>query len=311
VVPADIPGLVGARPWTSNQLITLPKLPEHLIVLGGGFTGCEFAQMFAAFGSRVTIVERYPRLLGREDEDVAAAVTEVFTRDGIDVRTNEDVEWVERDPEAGVRVRLVDGGEVVGDEVLVAMGRKPVTERLGLPRAKVERTEEGYIRVDEHLRTTAKHTWAAGDVAGTPQFTHASLDDYRIIKSCFVGTPRSTRDRLIPYTVFTTPELGRVGLTERQAGEAWHDVVVATLAVAQIPRARTMRDTDGLWKAVVEAGTRRILGVSLLGPEAGEAISTVQVAMTAGVPYTGLRDAVICHPTMTEGLNILVAAVNP
>jgi pyruvate/2-oxoglutarate dehydrogenase complex dihydrolipoamide dehydrogenase (E3) component len=309
VVP-DIPGLVAARPWTSHTAITLPALPGHLLVLGGGPVGCEFAQVFAALGTHVTIVERGPHVLIDEDEDIAAAVTEAFHRDGIDVRVREDVEWVERDPDTGVHMRLVDGEDITGDEILVAAGRKPTTELLGLTRAKVLRTDDGYIQVDEHLRTTAKHTWAAGDVAGTPTFTHASLDDYRIIKSCFAGTPRSTRDRLIPYTTFTTPELGRVGLTERQARDAGHDVVVATLPVAEIPRARTMHDTDGLWKAVIDAGTDRILGAALFGPLAGEVITTVHQAMAAGMTYPALRDAIICHPTMSEGLNLLFGLVS-
>ena len=305
----DIPGLVATQPWTSASASTLPELPEHLIVLGAGRDGCELAQIFAALGAHVTIVDRAPHLLPDEDDDIAAAVTEVFRRDGIDVRIPEDVEWVDRDPDTGVRVRLVDGTDIVGTEILVATGHEPATRQLGLAHAKVRRTDEGYIEVDEHLRTTAERTWAAGDVAGSPRFTHASLDDYRIIKSCLAGTPRSTRDRLIPHTVFTTPELGRVGLTERQARAAGHDVVVATLPVADIPRARTTRDTDGLWKAVVEAGTGRILGAALFGPQAGEAIAVVQLAMTAGLPYPALRDAIIGHPTMSEGLNLLFGRV--
>ncbi|MET0133375.1 MAG: FAD-dependent oxidoreductase [Kibdelosporangium sp.] len=304
IVP-DIPGLVAARPWTSNTAIALPALPRHLIVLGGGPVGCELAQVFAALGTHVTIIEHGRHLLTDEDEDIAAAVTEVFQRDGIEVVPRRDVELVERDPENGLLVRLVDGGDIIGDEILVAAGRKPASEHLGLTRAKIHRTDDGYIEVDEHLRTTARNTWAAGDVAGTPTYTHASLDDYRIIKSAFEGIPRSTRDRLIPYTIFITPELGRVGLTERQARDAGRDIVVAKLPVAEIPRAQTMRDTDGLWKAVVEAGTDRILGASLLGPQAGEVITVVHLAMMAGIPYRGLRDAIISHPTMSEGLNLL------
>jgi pyruvate/2-oxoglutarate dehydrogenase complex dihydrolipoamide dehydrogenase (E3) component len=267
--------------------------------------------MFATFGSRVTIVENGPHLLTREDEDVAEAITELFMRDGIIVRAREDMEWVDRDPETGEHVKLVDGDELVADEILVALGREPVTAELDLHAAKVKVTEEGFIEVDEYPRTSAKRAWAAGDVAGTPQFTHALLDDYRIIKSGLSGTPRrSTLDRLIPYTVFITPELGRVGLTEQLARGAGHDVVVATLPVAQIPRARTMRETDGFWKAVVDAGTRKILGAALLGPEAGETVSTIQRAMESELPYTELRDAIISHPTMTEGLNLLFANLN-
>jgi pyruvate/2-oxoglutarate dehydrogenase complex dihydrolipoamide dehydrogenase (E3) component len=165
------------------------------------------------------------------------------------------------------------------------------------------------MEVDEYLRTSENHTWAAGDVAGTPQFTHASLDDYRIIESGLSGTPRRSSERLVPYTVFITPELGRIGLTERLARDTGHDIVVATLPVARIPRART-RETDGFWKAVVDAETGEILGAALLGPEAGETISTIQRAMESHLPYTELRDAIITHPTMTEGLNLLFADVS-
>jgi pyruvate/2-oxoglutarate dehydrogenase complex dihydrolipoamide dehydrogenase (E3) component len=214
---------------------------------------------------------------------------------------------VSREDDTSVLVKLVDGAALPADEVLVAMGRQPVTDRLNLPAGKIRTDDDGFIEVDEHLRTTAKNTWAAGDVARTPMFTHASLDDYRVIKSCLEGTPRSTRDRLIPYTVFVTPELARVGLTERQAREGGREVAVATMPVDRIPRARTMRDTDGFWKAVVDVESHRILGAALLGPEAGEAISTVQMAMVTGTPYPGLRDAIITHPTITEGFNLLFA----
>jgi pyruvate/2-oxoglutarate dehydrogenase complex dihydrolipoamide dehydrogenase (E3) component len=306
VVP-DIPGLRGAHAWTSNTLVGVPEIPERFIVLGGGYVGCECAQMFSAFCSQVTLVTRSSCLLPNEDEDVSAAVRGFFERDGIDVRTSEDVEWVSREDDTSVLVKLVDGAALPADEVLVAMGRQPVTDRLNLPAGKIRTDDDGFIEVDEHLRTTAKNTWAAGDVARTPMFTHASLDDYRVIKSCLEGTPRSTRDRLIPYTVFVTPELARVGLTERQAREGGREVAVATMPVDRIPRARTMRDTDGFWKAVVDVESHRILGAALLGPEAGEAISTVQMAMVTGTPYPGLRDAIITHPTITEGFNLLFA----
>ncbi|GAB3887755.1 mercuric reductase [Kibdelosporangium lantanae] len=301
----DVPGLVAARPWTSDTAITLPGLPERLIVLGGGQTGCEFAQVFAALGTDVTIVEHGPRLLAGEDDDIAAALTGVFEKDGITVRTRVEVESVERDPGGAILVRLVDGDDLPADEILVATGRRPATEHLGLRAAKVARTDDGFVKVDEHLRTTAKRTWAAGDVAGTPMYTHAALDDHRIIKSDLDSTPRGTRDRLIPYTVFTTPELGRVGLTEQQARAAGHEIEVRTLAGPEIPRARIEHETGGHWKAVVETGTQRILGVSILGPMAGEVVTTVHLAMLAGIPAPGLRDAIIPHPTMSEGLNLL------
>ncbi|MCD0484084.1 FAD-dependent oxidoreductase [Streptacidiphilus sp. ASG 303] len=304
-----IPGLADAGALTSNSLLDLERLPRRLVVVGGGVVGLEFAQMFASFGSEVSLVEAGPRLLPREDEDIARAVAGFLAADGIRVLTGASVASVRRDAGGEVTVALSDGTALTGDDVLVATGREPVTADLGLEAAGVRTDRAGFVVVDEHLATTAPGTWAAGDVAGSPQFTHVSLDDYRILKQNLAGGSRSTRDRLIPYTIFLTPELARVGLTEAQAREAGHQVRVASLPVAAIPRARTMRETEGLWKAVVDARTDRILGVSLLGPEAGEAVTTVQTAMLAGLPSTALRDMIINHPTMTEGLNLLFGAL--
>ena len=209
--------------------------------------------MFASFGSAVTLIEGGPRLLTREDPDVSDAVMRVFVDDGIDVRVGVAVARVDRDVDGTVRVTLDDGSLVTGDDVLVAAGRAPVTDGLGLDAAGVRLSERGFVEVDEHLRTSAERTWAAGDVAGSPQVTHVPLDDYRIIRANLAGGQRSTADRLIPYTVFTTPELARVGLTETEARRAGYDVQVAHLPVAAIPRARTLRQTKGS----MEGGHRR------------------------------------------------------
>jgi pyruvate/2-oxoglutarate dehydrogenase complex dihydrolipoamide dehydrogenase (E3) component len=303
-----IPGLAEAGALTSDTLLELRRIPERLTIIGGGVVGLEFAHMFSAFGSSVTLVESGPRLLPREDEDIAQAVTDLLTADGIEILVGSPVTSVERGADGRITTTLANGTGVSGDDVLVAVGRAPVTAGLGLDAAGVKTDEAGFVVVDEHLATSAPHTWAAGDVAGSPQFTHVSLDDYRILKANLAGGDRSTRDRLIPYTVFLTPELARVGLTEQQARSAGHQVRVAKLPVAAIPRARTMRETEGVWKAVVDARTDRILGVSLLGPEAGEVATTVQTAMLADLPYTALRDMMISHPTMGEALNLLLAA---
>lgn len=255
------------------------------------------------------MLERDPQLLGREDPDIASAVAEIFAGEGIDVRTGVAVSRVTRNADSSVTAVLADHAEVTADELLVAVGREPVAADLELDTAGVRLDEQGFVAVDDELRTTAEHTWAAGDVAGGPQFTHRSLDDYRVLKANLAGARRSIAGRLMPYTVFLTPELARVGLTERQAREAGREVRVARIPVATIPRARTARETAGVWKAVVEAHTAEILGVALLGHEAGEALTTVQTAMLAGLPYTALRDMVITHPTITEGLNLLFAAV--
>ncbi|MER6082994.1 FAD-dependent oxidoreductase [Streptomyces sp. NPDC001833] len=304
----DIPGLAEAGVLTSDSLLELERLPERLTIVGGGIVGLEFAQMFAAFGSRVTMIESKERLLPREDEDIAQAVTELLSADGIEIVTGAPVTSLERGADGQATTRLADGTEVIGDDVLVAVGRAPVTAQLALQAAGVKTTQAGFVVVDEHLATSAPHTWAAGDVAGSPQFTHVSLDDYRILKANLAGGDRSTGDRLIPYTIFLTPELARVGLTEEQARTAGHRVRIAKLPVAAIPRARTMRETAGLFKAVVDAKTDRILGVSLLGPEAGEVVTIVQTAMLADLPYTALRDMIITHPSMGEALNLLFAA---
>ncbi|MFI7594373.1 dihydrolipoyl dehydrogenase family protein [Micromonospora sp. NPDC049359] len=305
----SVPGMAEAGVLTSNDLLRLDRLPARLVVLGGGTVGVEFAQMFASFGSAVTVIEGGPQLLSREDPDVADALMRVFLADDIDVRVGVAVARVDRDPDGTLRVTLDDGSVVTGDEVLVAAGRAPVTDGLGLDAAGVRLDERGFVLVDEYLRTSAERTWAAGDVAGSPQFTHVSLDDYRIIRANLAGERRSTSGRLVPYTVFTTPELARVGLSESDARLAGYDIEVAHLPVAAIPRARTLRETRGMWKAVIDTRTDLILGAALLGPESGEVITSVQLAMLARMPWTALRDAIITHPTMAEGLNLLFASL--
>lgn len=257
-----IPGLADAGALTSDTLLELERLPERLTIIGGGVVGLEFAHMLAAFGSRITLVESGQRLLPREDADIAQAVTDLLTADGIEIIVGSPVTSVERGAHGQVTTTLSSGTRLASDDVLVAVGRAPVTAELGLESAGVKTNEAGFVVVDDRLATSAPHTWAAGDVAGSPQFTHVSLDDYRILKANLSGDNRSTRNRLIPYTIFLTPELARVGLTEEQARTAGHEVRVAKLPVAAIPRARTIRETDGIWKAVVEARTDRVLGVS-------------------------------------------------
>lgn len=304
----ELPGLRAAKPLTSTTILALAELPPSIVILGGGYIGCEFASMLAIMGVSVTVVQRADVLLPREDAGVSAAVAAALEADGVSVRLGVAAESVSR-ADGTVTVSLSDGTQATAAEILVAVGRTPVTEDLGLDAAGVELTDRGLIKVDDFLRTTAEGVWAAGDVAGTPQFTHASWNDYRILKANLSagpdGTLQSTRDRLIPYCVFTTPELGRVGLSEAEARAAGHDVRVATMPVSAIPRARTVGQLDGIWKAVVERGTDQILGVSLLGHEASEVIAVVQMAMLGKLPYQRLRDAVIAHPTMAEGLQLL------
>ncbi|MGA7205103.1 MAG: FAD-dependent oxidoreductase [Specibacter sp.] len=300
----DLPGMRAAEPLTSTTILALETLPESILILGGGYIGCEFASMLSIMGVHVTIIQRGASLLPREDADVSAAVAASLTADGVDIRTGVSADSVSRS--AGVvTMALSDGSSVYAQDLLVAVGRTPVTAALGLETAGVELTERGLVKVDEFLRTTAENVWAAGDVAGTPQFTHASWNDYRVLKSNLAGGSWSTKDRLIPYCVFTTPELGRVGLSESEARAAGLDVRIAKMPVSAIPRARTVGQLEGIWKAVVERGTDKILGAALLGHESSEVTAVVQMAMLGGLPYQQLRDAVIAHPTMAEGLQLL------
>jgi pyruvate/2-oxoglutarate dehydrogenase complex dihydrolipoamide dehydrogenase (E3) component len=309
-VPA-VTGIATADALDSEAILRLERLPETLVVLGGGYVGCEFASMFAIFGSRVTLVQGRGQVLPREDPDVAEQVAQILADQGVDVRLGARAGSVRREPGRGdVVVTLEDGSEVGGQELLVATGRTPVTAGLGLEATGVEVTDRGFVVVDDHLRTTADHVWAAGDVAGSPQFTHASWNDFRVIKANLTGGDAVTTDRLVPYTVFVTPELARVGLTETEARTQGRTIKVAKLPVAAIPRAKTLHDTVGTWKAVVDADTDEILGAALLGREAGEVIAALQMAMLGGLRYQQVRDAVLTHPTMGEGLNLLFDALD-
>jgi probable pyridine nucleotide-disulfide oxidoreductase len=306
----DVPGVAESAALTSETILQLERLPHRLLILGGGYVGCEFASMYALFGSQVIMLQSRSQLLHREDPDIAAEVAEILTDQGIEVRLNARATAVRRNGDGEVLVILEDGSEVDGDDLLVATGRIPVTADLGLPAAGVEITDRGFIQVDDHLHTSADHVWAAGDVAGSPQFTHASWNDFRILKANLDHGDAATRGRIVPYTVFITPELARVGSTETQARAQGHNVAVSKIAVSAIPRAKTLHDTTGTWKAVVDADTNLILGAALLGHNAGEVISTLQMAMLGGLRYQQVRDAVLTHPTMGEGLNLLFDALD-
>ncbi|HET6509139.1 MAG TPA: FAD-dependent oxidoreductase [Baekduia sp.] len=304
----DIPGLVDAAPLTSETLLDLRRIPSRLLIIGGSYVGVELGQAMHRLGSHVTLIERGPQLLGREDEDVAGAVADILGEDGIEVVLGATVERVGRGQDGSVRVSVDGGRELIGDDVLAALGRRPASDGIDLEAAGVELDEHGFVRVDEHLRTTAPGTFAVGDITGGPQFTHVSLDDYRLVKANLDGGARSTAERLVPYCVFLDPELGRVGLTEREARRRGHDVRVAKLPASAIPRAKTLDAPRGLLKAVVDRGSDRILGAAILAAHGGEVIATVQVAMLGGLPSSALRDGILAHPTMAEGLNQLFAA---
>lgn len=311
-----VPDLEGLHtvPWLDNaSLMELADVPQHLVVLGGGFIGLEFAQMFRRFGSRVTVIEAGDRIAPREDDDIREALREILEEDGIDFQCGAPASEV-RAAEPGVEVRLGDAGwgaGVRGTHLMVAVGRVPNADDLGLEHAGVERTERGFIRVDDALRTTADGVWALGDVNGGPPFTHIAYDDYRVVRENVLGDGGASRaGRIVPYTLFTDPQLGRVGLTEREAREQGRDILIARMPMSRAARAAETDETRGLMKAVVDAGTGRILGASILGVEGGEIASAIQIAMMGGLTWRDLRDSAFSHPTWTESLNNLFATVD-
>lgn len=304
----DTPGLAYAKPLTHVEALELDRAPGHLIVLGGGYVGLELAQALRRLGSRVTVVERNGALIHREDPDVTEAVEQLFRDEGIDVRTGTRAQRVEG--RSGDAVRLhTSGGAIEGTHLLVAGGRTPNTDGIGLEAAGVEVDGHGHVKVDERRRTTAEEVWAVGDCAGGPYFTHVSEDDFRVVLDNLAGGNRVTTGRQVPFCLFTDPELARVGLSEREAKEKGVPYRLAKLPMAHVLRTHTISETRGFMKALVEAGGGKILGFTAFGPEAGEVMAAVQVAMAGGLPYTVLRDAVIAHPTMAEGLGGLFAGV--
>jgi pyruvate/2-oxoglutarate dehydrogenase complex dihydrolipoamide dehydrogenase (E3) component len=304
----DTPGLAESGPLMHVEALELDWLPEHLVVLGGGYVGLELAQAFRRFGSRVTVVEHNPALIHREDADVTEAVEQILRDEGIEIRTSTAVDRVEGRSGESVRLRTA-GGPIEGTHLLVAGGRTPNTDGIGLEPVGVEVDGRGHVKVDERLKTTAEGVWAAADCAGSPYFTHIGEDDFRVLLANLNGGDRVTTGRHVPYCLFTDPELARVGLSEREAEERGVAYRLARIPMQAVLRARTLSETQGFYKALIEAGGDRILGFTAFGPEAGEVMAVVQIAMLAGLPYTALRDAVLTHPTMAEGLAALFASV--
>jgi pyruvate/2-oxoglutarate dehydrogenase complex dihydrolipoamide dehydrogenase (E3) component len=308
----DIPGLAAAQPLTNVEMLELDRLPGHVIVLGGGYVGLELGQAYHRFGSRVSIVEAGPQLVGREDPDVAAAILQMLRDEGITVHLDAKALGVQGRSGDGIslQLRTAAGDRTIeGSDLLVAVGRTPNTQGIGLDLAGVELDARGYVAVNDRLETSAPDVWAIGECAGSPQFTHVSFDDFRVVRANLSGGNRTTRDRLVPYCMFTDPPLARVGLSEGEAKRQGIAVRVATLPIVAVLRSRTLSETRGFMKAVVEAGGELILGFTMIGAEAGEVMAVVQTAILAGMPYTGLRDAIIAHPTMAEGLGALFSNV--
>jgi pyruvate/2-oxoglutarate dehydrogenase complex dihydrolipoamide dehydrogenase (E3) component len=307
-----IPGLAESRPLTHIEALELDRIPEQLIVLGGGYIGMELAQAIRRLGSRVTVIDRNERLAHREDEDVSQALHDLCRDEGIDLVLNAQVGSVEGESGTRVNVRLTAGESATdldGTHLLVATGRTPNTAGIGLEVAGVELTERGYIKVDEHLRTTAPDVWAVGECAGTPQFTHISFDDFRVIVADMAGRDRVTTGRQVPFCMFTDPELARVGLSEAEAKAKGIQYRLAKVPMAAVLRAHTLSETRGFMKALIAADSDQILGFTVFGVEGGEIMGAVQIAMIGGLPYTALRDAVLTHPTLLEGLIPLFMSV--
>jgi pyruvate/2-oxoglutarate dehydrogenase complex dihydrolipoamide dehydrogenase (E3) component len=307
----DVPGLSECRPLTHVEALELDRVPGHLLVLGGGYVGLELAQPMRRFGARVTILEQAPQLAAREDPDVAEVLMQQFAEEGIDVVLGAELVDVEGRSGAQLRARVRTAAGVrtiEGSDLLVAAGRAPNTRGIGLDTAGVELDARGYVKVSERLETTAPDVWAVGDCAGSPQFTHAGFDDFRVVRDSLNGGARTTRDRLVPYCMFTDPELGRVGLNESEARRAGIACRIAKIPMAAVLRTRTLSEPRGFLKALIAADSDRILGFTALGTDAGELIAVAQTAMLAGAPYTVLRDAILTHPTMAEGLTVLFAS---
>jgi pyruvate/2-oxoglutarate dehydrogenase complex dihydrolipoamide dehydrogenase (E3) component len=307
-----IPGLAQAQPLTHVEALELDQVPEHLLVLGGGYVGLELSQAMRRFGSDVTIIERSSRLVPQEDDDVADALRSLIEDEGIGLLLNARVQRVSGT--SGQRVTVVleqEGREktIVGTHLLVAAGRTPNTEDIGLELAGVELTASGYVRVNDRLETTAPGVWAVGDVTGGPKFTHISYDDFLVIRDNINGGNHVTTGRQVPFCLFTDPELARVGLSEKEARAQGIPYRLFKLPMDGVLRARTLSETRGFLKALVESDGERILGFTALGVDAGEVMSAVQIAMIAGLPYTRLRDAILAHPTLMEGLIPLFSSV--
>jgi pyruvate/2-oxoglutarate dehydrogenase complex dihydrolipoamide dehydrogenase (E3) component len=313
--PANPPveGLDRVPTLNSTTIMELDEVPDHLLVLGGSYVGLEFAQMFRRFGSRVTVVQRGKQLMSREDTDVAEAVAEIMRQDGIEVLLSTQTQHAEQGNDGKIRLRVsTPEGErtLEGSHLLVAAGRPPNTDRLNLEAAGIETDKRGQIKVNERLETNVEGVYALGDVKGGPAFTHISYDDFRIVRTNLLeGGNATITDRKVPYTVFIDPQLGRAGLSEQEAREQGLNIRVAKIPMSYVARAIEVDETRGFMKAVVDPDTGQILGCAILGVEGGEIAAMLQIAMMGGVPYTTLRDTVFSHPTLSESLNTLFAAV--
>ena len=313
IVP-PIPGLASVPYLDSTSVMELDVQPPHLVVIGGGYIGLEFGQMYRRFGSEVTIVQRESRLIPREDPDVSDAVRQILEQDGIRIDTEAAVERIERDGAGRITVHYACEGcarSVTGSHVLVAIGRRPNTEDLNLAAAGVTTDKAGFVTVDSTLQTSVPGIYALGDVKGGPAFTHISYDDYRILRDRWLNKlDAKVGDRLVPNTMFIDPQLAQVGLTETEARKRGIDIRVAKMGMDGVARALEMDESRGLIKVILDAKTDQILGCNVLGIEGGEIMSMLQIAMMGRLPYTALKEAIFAHPTLAEGLNNVFLALD-
>jgi pyruvate/2-oxoglutarate dehydrogenase complex dihydrolipoamide dehydrogenase (E3) component len=310
----NIPGLEASKPLTHIEVLELDVLPAHLIVIGGGYAGLELAQANRRFGARVTVVEAGPQLMGREDADASQEIRRILTDEGVQIHVGAKIIKVSGQSSIAVSVAIrTSSGEqtIDGSHILVAAGRIPNTAGIGLDKAGVELTDRGFVKVNERLETSAPDVWALGDCAGSPLFTHISEDDFRIVRDNVAGGRRSTRDRFVPYCMFTDPPLAHVGLSEREAERQGVKTRVVKLPMKAVLRAQATGETEGFMKALVAESDDRILGFTMVGAQAGEVMAVVHTAMMADMPYTRLREADFTHPTFAEGLGFLFANAPP
>ena len=310
--PLELEGAASVRALTSTTVMELGEVPPHLIVLGGGYIGLEFGQLFRRLGSQVTVVQRGKQLLSREDPDVAEALTNILREDGIEVLLETSLVRIlerEREIQLTVSAQAVER-TIAGSHVLNAIGRVPNTEDLNLAAAGVQSNDHGEIPVNERLETNVPGIYAIGDVNGGPAFTHISYDDFRILRGNLLeGKQLTTRDRLVPYVVYTDPELGRVGMTELAARKKGLNIQVVSMPMTSVARALEMDEPRGLMKAIVDADSEQLLGCAVLGIFGGEMMSQFEIAMMGKLPYTALRDGVFAHPTLSEAFNNLLTRV--
>ena len=307
-----IPGLSDAQPLTHIEALELDEVPRHILVIGGGYVGLELSQTMRRFGSKVTVIDRNDRLLHLEDDDVTGGLAALFRDGGIETVLNARVKRISGKSGSSVSAVIEQDGiekTLVGTHLLIAAGRRPNTEKIGLELAGVELNDRGYIKVNERLETTAPGVWAIGEVAGTPQFTHVSIDDFRVVRDNLEGGNHVTTWRLIPYTLFTDPELARIGLTENEAKRQNIAYRLFKIPMERVLRAHTLSETRGFLKALVGVDNDLILGFTAFAVDAGEIMASIQTAMIAGLPYTALRDAIWAHPTLVEGLGALFSSV--